>query len=175
MSRRAQARQASLAAQKLLTLRLPGVSEVADVSRQLGQRQLARADIVEIPTVLEALGPGPGGAIAIDLLGIGERVSAGDLKRLRTRLHACTSTLQSRGIPIPLGAVPGADLNLVTQAIRFALSGKRDARSIRTITQAHATLQQAGYAAGLLDPRLVQEGPGGPALQGLQRALREAA
>jgi hypothetical protein len=170
---RAQARLASKAAQVALekAIPLPGVSEVADVSRKLGAAYLAREGITDIPSVLEFLGPGPGGAVAIDVLGIGEKVSAGDIVRLQTRLRACEGQLRSFGAPLALGILPGAQLNTITDALVHAQHQRRTPKAVKAIRAADAIVKGAGYA-GLLDPRLKQPGGlGGPAFQKLQRVL----
>lgn len=170
---RAQARLGSRAAQVALerAIPLPGISEVANVSRRLGAAYLARQGVTDVPSVLEFLGPGPGGAIAIDVLGIGERVSAGDIVRLQTRLRACEGQLRATGAPLALGILPGAQLNTISDALVHAQKERRTPKAIKAIREADAIVRDAGYT-GLLDRRLKQPGGvGGPAFKKLQRLL----
>ena len=170
---RAQARLASKAVTVALSkaIPLPGVSEVADVSRKLGAAYLARQGITDIPTALEFLGPGPAGAVAIDVLGIGEQVSAGDIVRLQTRLRACEGQLRSFGAPLALGILPGAQLNTISDALVHAQKQRRTPKAVKAIRDADAIVRGAGYS-GLLDRRLKQPGGvGGPAFKKLQKLL----
>lgn len=108
--------------------------------------------------------------LALDLLGTGDTVSAGDLQRLRTRLAACTTQLQQSGRPVALGALRGEDLNTIAAAFEYAKKRTTTPRSVRTIHAADALVRSVGYA-GLLDPELRQEGIGGPAFKRLQAAI----
>jgi hypothetical protein len=167
-------RAGSKAAVAVLKQLVPApVGVAADVSLALGQAELARRDIVDVPTVFSSLGIGPGGAVALDLFGIGETVSAGDIQRLTQRLAACQAQVRATGLPVALGSLSGKNLDVIETGLRYALKQDRSARSIRTIREGDALLRQAGYA-GYTDPRIRDDGGiGGPNFRRLQRTVRE--
>jgi len=169
---RASARLAGRAVSEALqfAIPLPGIGQLASFSAELGQTELERRGIVDVPSVIEFLGPGPGGAFAIDVLGIGEKVSAGDLQRLRTRLHACEGQLRATGQPLALGVLTGAQLATIIDAVTHAQKRSTTVAARRSIVAADAIVRGAGYS-GLLDPRMKQAGTGGPNFVKLQKAL----
>jgi hypothetical protein len=149
------------------------VGIAADVSLALGQAELARRGVTDVPTAISALGIGPGGAVALDLFGIGEKVSAGDIERLSQRLAACQGQVRASGLPVALGSLSGKNLDVIEQGLRYALKQDRSARSVRTILQGDSLLRQAGYT-GYLDPRIKDAGGiGGPNFRRLQKTVRE--
>lgn len=112
--------------------------------------------------------------IAIDLLGIGENVSAGDIERLQRRLQACQDALRAQGVLVPLGSFSGKQLGTIEAGIRFIQRRDTSPRSLKTIRAGDSLLRQGGYSQGYLDPRIRQDGVGGPAFRRLQRAIEEA-
>lgn len=151
---------------------IPGISQVAKLGIAAGEREAAERGL-QLPTAIQFLGATPAGVAVLDLAGIGENVSAGDIQRLSVRLQACQEALRAQGVRVPLGSFSGKQLATVEAGLRFIQARDRSARSVRTIREGDSLLRQAGYQQGYADPGIRQDGIGGPNFRRLQRAVQE--